>query len=217
MADSRPTPARALLVRVMQHDTLDTVCCTHFVIPLSQLEGEFMTDVFMHKQENRTVKTLLELNGDDVESMGLKDFLKLLTQYGFDGFVLTLQPSHKTLVQRLLVVLSKLPAPYDFAWNVFLKAKDVQTCLYASQLRTCAAIIRLIVKDAKLLTDVGYAPSNIVLEGNVQMVKDNKFGGLFVANVDGCDAYYSQLQHSLCQAKNNVEYPTSRFLKQFRS
>jgi hypothetical protein len=232
------TPQRFILAKVCPEDNIqldEKTPYTHIVIPYTDVNLAISTDMMNFKLSNRNVKLLVEVHMSILMNMGIIDFIKFLTEYCFDGAifidVITLDAS--IAAASLLVAMSRLPAPYDFDWDFFVdfsSANSIDECMtfykYLKQYQTqvdkklrIEPIIR--VEDVKSFTDYAF-PHDILIVSDkgmynshhlTEFIKCNKLGGVYTLKRRS-STYYDKLKHSCDTRRNNVDYPTSKMVKE---
>jgi hypothetical protein len=217
--------------------------CSHFVVSCTNLDTTLFSRLYHLKQENRQLKCLFEINGNNIASLGPKFLIKLTMDYGFDGLLFTrVHKQNINDVISFLLIVSQLPKPYNFDWSFFLTfafSNEITSCIHQikmHQLQESITGIIIPMSFLKLLTDNKFEPQFLLVDSNnditneIDTIKNNKFGGIYIKlqiqrqnsnsqiqqnqnEANKLQIIYEQLKHSLCTKQNHLEYPTSRFIK----
>jgi hypothetical protein len=202
--------------------------CTHISVPyqslvqndqneknmLTETTITFIQNLFKLKLNNRYIKTLLSIDVDEIQKLGTKKILKLLTNCGFDGIVFNnIFNTNSETVYKIILLLSSLPYPYNFNWEFILNT-DTQIIFPIQHIN----YIITSKNSVKAFTDLGWSPQQILISSHkddqdiLEFVKFNKLGGIYNIN-DLSPLYINGLKHSLNYTnKNHIEYPTSKLL-----
>lgn len=189
--------------------------CTHITVPYKNTSNiEFIQKLFQLKLKNRYIKTLIDINVSDIQKLGTKKFLKLITNCGFDGIIFNeLYDSNYQTINKIISVISVLLPPYNFNWEFYL--------YYPPSNFILPKITQIIIPkgSVKTFTDIGWKPHQLLITSNnddndiLEYVKYNKLGGVYNINEDVSSFYINGLKHSLnYKNKNHIEYPTSKIL-----
>lgn len=200
--------------------------CTHISVPYSLITKDgikllditFVQNLFKLKLNNRYIKTLLSINVQDIQTLGTKKFLNILTNCGFDGIVFNnIFNTNSHIVYKIISLLSSLPSPYNFNWEFILQT-NTQIILPISNVSNTTTYIITSNNSVKAFTDLGWNPQQILILSNnddqdiLEFVKFNKLGGIYNIN-EFSPLYINGLQHSLnYNNQNHIEYPNSKLL-----
>lgn len=195
-----------------------TNCCTYISSP----HLKHSHHLFLAKTANRNLKTLYQVDANLLAQIGVKRGIKLLTEWGFDGILVTnVSPRHKYIICKFFETLDKLPPPYDFLWT-----KCIRFANNASKKETLKTIndtnILFLCSQScvRSLTDCGIENKQILIEmetdDSIELVKYVKLGGLFTNNYNNGMIAYNQLEHTIQDKSNNLDYPTSSFVREIQ-
>jgi hypothetical protein len=195
-----------------------TLPCTHIVVN----EIASYKDVYSYKKHDRNVKSLIELEMNTFDVQNIKEVIKMVTNYGFDGIMFSKLEDNSKIsdISRLINAFNRLPKPYDFSWDFYFhfnsNADVALKCL--NKLKNNNVAFTGVIIDSsilKTLTDWGISESLIILsENTLDNIKYNKLAGVFVENESHASECYKELKHSIQYQTNNLDYPTSSFIKQ---
>lgn len=204
---------------------LQDITCTHVVVPFETSVYEDYEKIFKLKLANRFVKSLLQVKTSCLKQHGIKQCIKAITEYGFDGCVFQYDCSDIDHILSVFIkTVKRLPPPYTASVIIidFSGASDPQllSCLRVLHKDDNMNFITYFITSqscVKRFTDLGVPANQLVLrhvdQNLVEMIKTNKFGGIITTNNNDNNIYYEHLQHSLQHNTNNVIYPSSRFTK----
>lgn len=191
--------------------------CTHITVPYKNTNNiDFIQKLFQLKLKNRYIKTLIDINISEIEQLGTKKFLKLITNCGFDGIIFNqLHNSNPQTINKIISVLSILSPPYNFPWEFYLY-HPLSTLMPPN-----SSITQIIIPKSavKTFTDIGWKPEQLLITSNtddnniLEYVKYHKLGGIYNINEEISLFYINGLKHSLnYKNQNHIEYPTSKIL-----
>lgn len=198
--------------------------CTHIIT--SNLDHGSMTSVYNFKSIHRNVKVLYIINPIKLRDLGIKNTIKLLAEWGFDGIIVDTGSTAVTnrdgqYICKFFKALSILPQPYDFQWKKCIRIHDDIQCVAnyfnVEDLNIISPLIHV-----KQLTDIGVARARIILdsqgtghlETKLESVKYNKLGGIMTHNNEECLVSFEHLKHTLNIQDNHLDYPTSNVVRQ---
>ncbi len=182
-------------------------------------EQSLSLEAFRLKQANRNVKTLLHIDSGQLSSTSLKALILKATDCGVDGFIIKNPVTDDVhTIKRLQSLLLRLPSPYDFKWDLFVVAGDP---VDISVIKNIVDVIDGIIvqrKEVKHLTDNHIDKSQVIVFADniaiADFVKYNKLAGVMITNTIMVDTFHAELQNTLQNKTNAIDYPTSKLLKQ---
>lgn len=204
-----------------------TDTCTYSII--STLDHEDMKRNYDFKSCHRNVKTLYHISVTTLRDLGIKNVIKRLTEWAFDGIVFkgASNENDAKYICKFIKALDQLPPPYDFQWKKCLIIPDdmsttdlryIMNQFTRSNLTMISPLTQI-----KHLTDAGISPSCIILDVNTTLLEDkngldlvkfNKLGGIVTYSKDACLLAFNNLNHSLNVQNNHLDYPTSNLVRQ---
>lgn len=114
-----------LILKAQGVAALPSDCCTHVWLPGPPRDGVAFEELFLYKTQNRQTKVLYEIDCDTLRVRGVKDVIKMMTEYAADGLVLTnMDTSNVKSLGVIIKTCCMLPYPYNRKWNFFLGGKS---------------------------------------------------------------------------------------------
>lgn len=206
---------------------------THLVLD-NVNNNELIEQLYTLKKENRKLKLIYILNLDKGIQYGTKNIIKMLINYCFDGVIFENISSVENIyyIYKLMNIMLKLPRPYNFKWDFYIKTNNFDIILDLFRLlksNNHENIINGIITNyeyIKLLTDNGFNSSLFIINntetdteiidkinkmGIIYLIKMNKLGGIYTDELYNLG---SELISSNNGLKNNhINYPNSEIVK----
>lgn len=188
------------------------------------------------KKENRHIRLIYELDLEnflinsthDIKNK-IKNLIKTLVNNCFDGLVFkNIVYSHIIYIHNLIDIIEKLPSPYDFKWDYFIKTDNIDIILDIYRLfksnNNENVFDGIITKYEyiKVLTDNGFKSKLFIIDdikntsdnnsdkinklGVIYLIKMNKLGGIYT---DSIYNFGNELVNIKNIIENHIDYPTS--------
>lgn len=93
----------------------------------NKIDNLFYSNLYNLKIENRFLKVFLEIDNNLIKT-DLKNIIKAATDLCCDGFLvnITQDVTYKN-TKKLYKILNKLPEPYNFGWDIYVKTSTDTT------------------------------------------------------------------------------------------
>ena len=179
-------------------------------------KSKFIQDLFMKKLSERHCKLILEYNKEDYDNKNnLKESIKNIINYGFDGFLFKItNNTNMKSISKLSKTLCLLPSPYNFKWSIFLQLDNVDSDLFEikDMINKYKEVLNIYVisKNSDHLLKSGIDNSNIVKL--IETINELYCEDTNIKNIySKCDI--NNIRFSIENSElNNIEYPSSTIL-----
>jgi hypothetical protein len=209
---------------------------SHLIINSNSLTTDITKSLYLYKLQNRNIKTLFYCSIFFSEKLGVKDFIKFLTDNGFDGCIFeSNNPYNYFHINKIINTCFQLPAPYNFNWEFYIDFSilNPKECILFTidKIKSIpfSPNLRGFIMESYTLEkfDLSNSPNlnNIILTTNSHTEKEieslynkHNFRGI-VINKFLKDFQFDSLSHEINDNEiiNNIEYPTSNILRQLMS
>jgi hypothetical protein len=192
-----------LLNLLKNSSILDKISHLIYNSPNELFDLNHIKELFKVKLQNRYLKTLLQVHIN--EELNISKFIKNLCNYGFDGFVFTIDNMNMLYkLYQIIEILNLLPEPYNFSWEIYYLNLNNNKNLDIKFINKLSGIISSNKKDNSI--KIYNTKSNYNL--------DNVF--IFDINMNIIDLL-KNTDILINKIYNHINYPTSKFLKQIFS
>lgn len=217
-------------------DNID-ILPSHLIINSNSITSNLIKSLYLYKMQNRNVKTLFHCSIFFSENIGTKEFIKFLTDNGFDGCIFeSNNPYNYFHINKIINTCFQLPAPYNFNWEFYIDLSNLnpKECIlftidkiksipFSQHIRGFIMESLHISTNTKTNQSLEYF-ENIILTTKSQSQKElvafynkHNFRGILINKVINKFINDFQIKSINYDGINNIDYPTSNLLKQLSS
>lgn len=193
---------------------------THLIIENNNIDS--IKEFYILKKRNRYIKIIYELDIFKYTDINIKNIIKLLINYCVDGIIFkNIKYDNIVFIHNIIDIIEKLPSPYDFKWEFFIKTNDIDIILDLFRLfksnNNENAISGIITnyEYIKLLTDNGFKSSLFIIDDDSKQIitelqenkeninlsenykKINKMGIIYVIKMNKLGGIYTKKLYDL--------------------